>query len=357
MKTNARTSNAATPRTITGSRASKAPRRAPGRALRAAPPGTTGNNDAKPPRYAPGTLATALTNSSNEKTGKVAVTYAAQDSCPTSCRFFDGGGCYAEQGTVGMFVTKPLNAAAKASSTPPTPERIAQAEADAIDDLRVVPGQPLRLHIVGDCRTDEAASTVAAAAARYEARGGGRVWSYTHAWRFVGRESWGDVNVLASCETAEDVLAAQKRGYATSIVVEEFATDRRYDEDGVAVIPCPAQTKSKVNCASCQLCLNSGRLRQEKLSIGFAVHGTALGVKKAVLALRDPDNPDRKLTSRERIPRFVDEFVSTEGRQPTVREIAEGLDLTSSSVYAMRKELLKAAAKTGPRTAANGRTI
>jgi hypothetical protein len=285
------------------------------------------------------------------------VTYAAQGSCPSSCPFFDGGGCYAEQGTVGMFITKPLNEAAKASATPPTPERIAQAEADAIDALAVVPGQPLRLHIVGDCRTDEAATTVAGAAARYEARGGGRVWSYTHAWRFVKRESWGDVNVLASCETAEDVVEAQSRGYATSIVVEDFPTNKRYEQDGAAIVPCPAQTNKNVTCKSCRLCMNSARLLKEKLSIGFAVHGTALGVKKAILALRDPDNPNRKLTSRDRIPPFVDEFVSKQGREPTVREISEGLDLTPSSVYAMRKELLKVAAKAGPGKAASGRTI
>jgi hypothetical protein len=85
-----------------------------------------------------------------------------------------------------------------------------------------VPGRPLRLHTVGDCRTDEAARIVAAAAERYMDAGGGPVWTYTHAWRLVDRASWGRVSVLASCETPEQVELARARGYATAIVVDEF---------------------------------------------------------------------------------------------------------------------------------------
>jgi hypothetical protein len=300
----------------------------------------------KEPRFRPGTLAKARTNSSNKKTGRVAVTYAAQASCPTSCVFFDGGGCYAEQGTVGSFVTAPLNAAAEKSPVPLTPELIARAEADEIDALKVVAGQPLRLHVVGDCRTDEAALIVAAAAARYVARGGGPVWTDTHAWRVVSRESWGNVNVLASCETADDVRAAHQAGYATSIVVEEFPSNKRYPQDGASILPCVAQTKRTATCESCRLCMNADRLHEEKLTIGFAVHGKPVGVRKALLALRDPDNPDRKLTSWDLIPRFVDEYVSKHEREPSVREIATGLNLGGETVYRWRRELLKAAART-----------
>jgi hypothetical protein len=80
----------------------------------------------------------------------------------------------------------------------------------------------MRLHTVGDCRTDEAAKIVAAAAERYMDAGGGPVWTYTHAWRLVDRASWGRVSVLASCETPEQVELARARGYATAIVVDEF---------------------------------------------------------------------------------------------------------------------------------------
>lgn len=282
-------------------------------------------------------LVIAKTNSGNRKIGKVATTYVAQASCPSSCPFFDGGGCYAEQGHVG-WITASLNAAAKQAPMAPTPKELAQAEADALDGLDVVPGQPLRLHTVGDCKTDEAASIVSGAATRYEDRGGGPSWTYTHAWQDVSPESWGEVNVLASCETADDVRAAQAKGYATSIVVEDFPSDKRYELDGIEVLPCVQQTRGKT-CDECRLCFDAPRLRKDKLTIGFKVHGTNSGVRKAKLALRDPGNPNRKLSSRVLIPRFVKEFAAEHGREPTTREIADGLDLTTGSVYQMQKNL------------------
>jgi hypothetical protein len=294
--------------------------------------------------YAPGTQAIAVGDSDNSKIGKAATTYAAQDSCPTSCPFFDGGGCYAEQGTVGMFVTAPLNAAAKLSQVPPTPESVAQWEANAIDGLKVKAGRPLRIHTVGDCKTAPAAELVAGAAERYVAREGGPAWTYTHAWRVVPREAWGDVNVLASCETAAEVKAAHKRGYATALVVDEFPSHRRFDKDGASVVPCPAQTKEDVDCAKCRLCMNAERLHKTETTIGFAVHGTALTQKRALLALNDPDNPDRRLSTRVLIPRFIIRFRAENGREPTNREIADGLNVSPSSVAQMRKKL-----KTGKR--------
>lgn len=290
---------------------------------------------AKTPRRQ--SLVIAKTNSGNRKIGKVATTYVAQASCPTSCPFFDGGGCYAEQGPVG-WITADLNAAAKAAPTPPTPRELGQLEAEAIDGLKVVPGQPLRLHTVGDCKTDEAASLVSEAAGRYEGRGGGPAWTYTHAWKDVNHDSWGEVNVLASCETADDVRAAHELGYATSIVVEDFPTDKRYELDGIEILPCVQQTRGKT-CDECRLCFDAERLFKDKLTIGFKVHGTNSGVRKAKLALRNPNNPNRKLSSRVLIPRFIAAFVSKHGRQPTNPEIAAALNLTTSSVSQMKKKL------------------
>ena len=65
-----------------------------------------------PREYPPGTLAIGSPLTGNAKLGKAATTYAAQGSCPTSCRFFNGGGCYAEHGKLGQFITAPLNRAA-----------------------------------------------------------------------------------------------------------------------------------------------------------------------------------------------------------------------------------------------------
>lgn len=283
-----------------------------------------------------GTLAIAKNKSANSKLGDAATTYAAQTSCPTSCVFFDGGGCYAESGAIGKFVTAPLNTAARAIEH--TDLDVALAECEAIDRLDPVRGRPLRLHTVGDCRTDAAARIVAGAARRYRVRGGGPVWTYTHAWRDVKRESWGDVSVLASCETPMDVLLAEMRGYATALVVDEFEGDKAYwvwdppDHPSVPVklIPCPSQTRD-VHCSDCGLCFDDSRLRTEGLSIGFAVHGSALAVKKAKAALSDPDDPERKMTSRDHALRFREEH----GRWPLARELARRAGVTYGSAYEM----------------------
>lgn len=274
-------------------------------------------------------LAMAVTRSQNEKLGACATTHAAQQSCPSDCVFKDGGGCYAENGRMAMGVTNPLNRAA--AQTEASALDVAQAEADAIDAMQVLPGRPMRLHTVGDCATDEAARIVSAAAARYVARGGGPVWTYTHGWRTVRRESWGTVSVLASCETPADCLLAASRGYAPSIVVEEFEGRRLRD----GVLPCPAQTTAGVKCSSCRLCMDDQALLERGYAIGFAVHGTMSSVKAAVKALRAPDDPFRRLTSRD----FALAFRKSHGRWPTIRELQELAGVSKPSAWQMLDKL------------------
>jgi hypothetical protein len=294
-------------------------------------------------------LATAVLKSGNKKIGRAAATYAAQQSCPSSCVFKDGGGCYAENGQVFSGTTKYLNEAAAATGA--TALDVALEEAAAIDALEP-DGRPMRLHTVGDCSTDETARIVSAASARYVRRGGGPVWTYTHAWRTVNRESWGKVSVLASCETTEDVFDARQRGYATALVVDEFPTRKRYDAGaytregqlvrafeqkgeplGQDVLPCPAQT-SGATCTSCRLCFDDSKLRQRGYSIGFAVHGTNLTVKQAKRALSDPDDPLRKLTSRHLIPVYLADHPNA-----TEQQIADALGLAKSSINQMMRKL------------------
>lgn len=307
-----------------------------------AAPAKAADAQASKERFAPGTLARAVGQSGNVKIGDAATTYAEQRSCPESCAFFDGGGCYAEEGRVGQYVTAPLNrAAAKVEATP---ERIAAYEAMEIDSLKVKPGRPLRLHTVGDCKTDKAAETVAKAARRYVGRGGGPAWTYTHAWRDVARESWRDVNVLASCERPMDVLEAQRRGYATAMVVEEFPTKKQFRVGAVRLIPCPAQTKKGVTCASCQLCMNATRLLEERLTIAFEVHGSGTTQRAAKQSLRNPSDRRRSKSSRFGIPRFIRRFRKRVGKEPKNAQIARGLGISPSSVAQMRKRLADEAA-------------
>lgn len=280
-----------------------------------------------------GLLATAIAKSTNKKIGDAAATYAAQTSCPRSCAFFNGGGCYAENGTLYSGITKPLNGAAELAHA--TRVDVAEAEADAIDQLDVAPGRPMRLHTVGDCATDETALIVSAAAERYMARGGGPVWTYTHAWAIVDRQSWGRVSVLASCETPEQVELARARGYATSIVVAEFEQRTKYVHSGAEIVPCPAQTHDDVACSSCRLCMDDVALRGRGYSIGFAVHGTAFTIKQAEKSLRAPGDDDRRLTSRDHALTFLDEH----GRLPRAAELARICDINPASAKEMVNKL------------------
>lgn len=212
----------------------------------------------------------AVAKSANSKIGQVAATHVSQESCPTSCPFM-GSGCYAETGMMGIH-TKRLNkqsAAGKLSKL-----QLARNEARAVDGLT---GElPLRLHVVGDCTTNQTARVVAGAAGRYRARMGSKVWAYTHAWKDVRRASWGDVSVLASCETASDVKLAMGQGYAAAIVVSHHSgvDGRAVVRDGLRVVPCPQQTGRAKDCMSCGLRLDAGRLHAAGIVIEFATHGS-----------------------------------------------------------------------------------
>jgi hypothetical protein len=205
------------------------------------------------------------------KARPVSTTSAAQWACPDTCPFM-ASGCYAESGPM-AFTTRRLNAAGEN-----TPVAIALVEAAAI--RRLSGRHPLRLHLVGDCKTDEAARIVSDAAAEHTAKNGQPAWTYTHAWRDVDRESWQSVSVLASCETEADVAAAVARGYATAMVVENF-DEAPATVDGTRVVPCLQQTGARPDCASCLVCSRDGKLRG-KVTIAFAAHGHVRKIKTAL---------------------------------------------------------------------------
>jgi hypothetical protein len=200
----------------------------------------------------------------NKKTGAVAVTYASiRATCPR-CPLQDNG-CYAQGGHVRLHGRR-LDAANA------TPERAARDEADAIDGVRYPFGRPLRLHVSGDCRTAKAARLVSGAAGRWLDRGGGPVWTYTHASRVVPREAWGRVSVLASMESLADGARALAAGYAPACVVPDFADGRAFEAHGVQWVPCPEQTRG-LQCVDCRLCWTADDLAARRAGIAFAAHG------------------------------------------------------------------------------------
>lgn len=140
----------------------------------------------------------------------------------------------------------------------------------------VKPGTPLRLHVAGDAKSEEAARIISEACAEWP----GPVFTFTHAWSDVPRDAWGTVSVFASIEHSGDAALAIERGYAPALVVPEHRADGRCEHvDGVKYTPCTFQV-DKTPCADCKKCLHADALRDASAGIAFAAHGSG---KKRVI--------------------------------------------------------------------------
>jgi len=210
----------------------------------------------------------------------VSATYVSiQSTCRDTCRFKNGNGCFAEAGYMG-----PLVRQLDRASEDLEPSEVSANEAALLDEFGPVPqdggkygksGRDLRLHISGDAFDEKSASLLAGAARRWRERGGGVVWAYTHSWASIPISAWGDIQVLASCETPSDVARARGLGYAPALVVRDFNGARRaypVPEIEGRVIPCPAETHD-TTCVQCRLCFDVENLRKRKFVIGFSAHG------------------------------------------------------------------------------------
>ena len=215
--------------------------------------------------------ALAVENSENTKLGGMSTTYAAKGSCPASCPLLKSGACYGNMGPIAN-VWKMVSGS--------NPVAIAKEEAAKIDGLSG--DRNLRIHTLGDAKTPEAANIVSEAAERYMKRGKRIAFTFTHAWRTVPRTKWGKVSVIASCETAEDVIKARGLGYATALIVPEHKQATAYVHEGLKVIPCPQQTGRSPSCQKCRLCLHDDKLKAAVVTIQFHAHGPSKKVKKVL---------------------------------------------------------------------------
>jgi hypothetical protein len=208
----------------------------------------------------------AVDKSRNSKTGLVSATYAPIQSCPSNCPFLNNG-CYAQTSYTGMKLVGLNKEASKIRKV--SSNKIARIEAESIRKLK---GKlPLRLHVVGDCKTPMAARILSCAAEDYINKNNQPVWTYTHAWREIPRENWGDISVLASCETLEECKQAMKRGYAASVVrLKPFKGTMPFS--GLKMTACKELTKG-IKCNDCKLCFNDQRLLEDNKVICFFPHG------------------------------------------------------------------------------------
>jgi hypothetical protein len=227
-----------------------------------------------------------VSDSGNKKimgSQKIDATYVSiRGSCPLTCLLKDNG-CYAQVGPLAIHVGRLDREVDGISAL-----QLARNEAQAIDQSYnggpVPTGRNMRLHVAGDCRTIAGAKLINSSVSRWQRRGGGSVWSYTHCWDHVTKDVWSNVSMLASVDSVEEVTFAMQNGYAPAIVVSEHPSERTYVLPGSDTkwIPCPAQTKEGMGCVDCRLCFNANRLYNSNMGISFSAHG----VKKNAIKRR-----------------------------------------------------------------------
>jgi len=211
----------------------------------------------------------------NAKLGKIATTYAGFHTCPSDCRMKRNRACYGMSGPVGWHMRRlaEIQRTRKESHI-----ATAKGEARMIRALRRV--TPIRLHTAGDCKSPEAATIVSKASEEFMQRTGQPVYTYTHAWRNVPRASWGEVSVLASAESMDDVKKAFTKGYAVALAVNAHESPKSQLVDGFKLLPCPAQTGRVENCKKCKLCMKDKFLRKARVVITLAAHGPTRKFRK-----------------------------------------------------------------------------
>jgi hypothetical protein len=209
-------------------------------------------------------------DSGNSKTGKAAVTYRTQDTCPTTCPLMDAG-CYAKGRIFGI---------------PARYGTVDDGEYTAVRALAVAlpNGGLFRANVSGDVLDDTGElDTGYAAALSHVAteRPDADVFSYSHAWRKLQPDLAPGVTINASCETEADIEEAAAAGWPT--VVTDPGDETSIIGQTVAgrkVVQCPAQTRG-LTCEQCRLCARP----QRKSTVAFVVHGS--GRKKAANSIKE----------------------------------------------------------------------
>ncbi len=229
------------------------------------------------------------------------------NSCPTSCalmgRDSQGGrrtgkdtSCYAlMHKNIGPLV-KLLNAVSDALDE--SAQDVAEDEAKCIEASfrHGVRGKiDFRMHTAGDSRTAVGSRMIAAATKRWQGRGGGQAWGYTHAWRDQSRSDFGVISTLASVQNVPEATLARRRGWMPTAVVKEglFAKIAKENNGRMSAfrlagdetwwIPCPAQNPDKnkqIACVNCRMCMNDHRYIDKGYGIAFEAHGS--GAKRSI---------------------------------------------------------------------------
>jgi hypothetical protein len=208
--------------------------------------------------------------SRNVKTGPIPVSTSEGKTCPPACPF-QGNGCYAELGHVGMFWRKVDRGDAGDEWTRFT-RQIA-----ALPD-----GQLWRHNQAGDLPGDGNAIDAKALSELVTANAGKRGFTYTHKPmdsaknRAAVKQANGrgfTINLSGNNLPHADNLADLAIAPVVVVLPSDIEGNRKdiATPKGRKVVVCPATYREDVNCASCGLCA----VRDRRVIVGFPAHGVS----------------------------------------------------------------------------------
>jgi hypothetical protein len=210
--------------------------------------------------------------SSNRKTGPIATTMTSSDSCPSTCPFNNGNGCYAAGGPTAIHWRK-LDRREIGTSIGDFGHQLA--------DAKLAPGSLLRWNVAGDL--PHIGGTINLPVVQQLV--GTMVWgaklrpfTYTHhvqsadnldAVRWCNGSGF---TVNLSCDTEAQASRRHRDGFAAvCVVASDDARKSWQDEHGVRFQTCPAQLKDGVTCQTCKLCTKADRA----CVVAFRAHGAS----------------------------------------------------------------------------------
>lgn len=209
--------------------------------------------------------------SGNAKTGFVGATYRkVGETCPSTCSHLISKSCYALSSFTGMHQRDAGWDAFDGMTyynwvASYTPKQLAKI------------GNTIRLHVSGDFFYGDTLDTqyIQGVVKAHEDFPGILGYTYTHRYQDFGGYNFPEnLIVNASCDTLEDIHAAKAQGWPTVTTTSADDTRKRWEQEGVIFLTCPAQTTAKsakpLTCADCRLCM-----KPRKFTIAFRAHGAS----------------------------------------------------------------------------------
>ena len=215
--------------------------------------------------------------SSNQKTGRIAISNSSRQTCPKTCPLLENG-CYASEGYYTRLNWDKVTSGERGVNP-----------GEFFEQLESLPrGYKFRHNVSGDLPSNDGKISrtflrrLTAAVKHLQA------FTYTHHLPFIGENaeilrtanaSGFTVNLSTQSEKAADIAIET---YKLPAVMAVKSTEKRQTwrtAAGNRVLVCPAQTQESKTCADCMLC----RDRPKNLIIAFRAHGS--GRNKADLAI------------------------------------------------------------------------